>query len=188
MESDKLCYGEYLKLWKGLFYCMWMADKPKYQHELAERLARLTKSLSLAPKDDSKEGGEEGTDEDEPVDLADILPPALLYVRAFWETMCREWRGIDRLRLNKYYYLMQQFLKVSFELLESAEFEQEFTCLYFSLLGEFPLKYDITLYAFTHYFLVSIMIRFLLVSRFLSWRTMWRCCVGWSRPSMPTSR
>lgn len=139
MESDKLSYGEYLKLWKGLFYCMWMADKPKYQHELAERLAHLAINLSTDLKD---ERSDDEIDEDEPVDLAEVLPASLLYVRAFWETMCREWRGIDRLRLNKYYYLMQQFLKVSFELVKKAGFEQEFTCLYFSVLGEFPLKYN----------------------------------------------
>ena len=26
------------KIWKALFYCMWHADKPKVQNELAERL------------------------------------------------------------------------------------------------------------------------------------------------------
>ena len=26
-----------LKLWKGLFYCMWMSDKAQVQDELADR-------------------------------------------------------------------------------------------------------------------------------------------------------
>lgn len=30
-----------LKLWKGLFYCMWMSDKPLVQEELARKLAGL---------------------------------------------------------------------------------------------------------------------------------------------------
>ena len=29
--------SELLKLWKGLFYCMWMSDKPLVQEELAKR-------------------------------------------------------------------------------------------------------------------------------------------------------
>lgn len=111
-----------------------MSDKPKYQHELAERLAGLTRTLSL----DLPELPE--ADDDEPEELVAVLPPALLFIRAFWETMCREWRGIDRLRLNKYYYLMKQFMKAGAELIQKAEFDQDFTCLYFSVLLEFPLN------------------------------------------------
>ena len=33
---------ELLKLWRGLFYCMWMADKPLVQEDLARKLAGLT--------------------------------------------------------------------------------------------------------------------------------------------------
>lgn len=112
-----------------------MSDKPKYQHELAERLAGLTRTLSLdLPELPERE------DDDEPEELVAVLPPALLFIRAFWETMCREWRGIDRLRLNKYYYLMKQFMKAGAELIQKAEFDQDFTCLYFSVLLEFPLN------------------------------------------------
>ena len=32
---------ELLKLWRGLFYCMWMSDKPLVQEELARKLASL---------------------------------------------------------------------------------------------------------------------------------------------------
>jgi ribosomal RNA-processing protein 1 len=31
MLSTGLTKGDMLKLWKGLFYCMWMSDKPKVQ-------------------------------------------------------------------------------------------------------------------------------------------------------------
>lgn len=106
-----------------------MADKPKYQNELAERLASMARCLSL-------EFAEEQPAEEGAVDL----PPALLYLRAFWETMCREWRGIDRLRLNKYYYLMKQFLSIGFELVEKADFDRDFTCVYFGILQKFPLN------------------------------------------------
>lgn len=62
-----------LKLWKGLFYCMWMSDKRPIQQELAKRIAAIV----LAPKD-PKEG--------------------IRFCWGFWRTMAREWHGIDHLR------------------------------------------------------------------------------------------
>lgn len=118
-----------------------MSDKPKYQHELAERLAGLTRTLSCALC-------ETEDDNDELEEIVAVLPPALLFIRAFWETLCREWRGIDRLRLNKYYYLIKQFMKAGAELVQKTEFDQDFTCLYFSILLEYPLKYDSPLSSF----------------------------------------
>lgn len=111
-----------------------MADKPKYQHELAERLANIAKVLSC------EFPASEVQDEDEPITA---FPPAILFMQAFWETMCREWSGIDRLRLNKFYYLMQQFIRVGFELVQAQSYDFEFTSAYFALLQEYPLKYPI---------------------------------------------
>ena len=63
---------ELLKLWKGLFYCMWMSDKPRTQQQLARDLAGLV----------------------------DTLQPATVlgFLSAFWKTMSREWVDIDILR------------------------------------------------------------------------------------------
>ena len=63
---------ELLKLWKGLFYCMWMSDKPRVQQHLARDLAGLVDVVR------------------EPVVLG--------FLDAFWRTMSREWVGIDVLR------------------------------------------------------------------------------------------
>ena len=30
-----------LRIWKGLFYCLWMSDKPLVQEELAKNIAEL---------------------------------------------------------------------------------------------------------------------------------------------------
>lgn len=133
-EGEKLSYEEYLKLWKGLFFAMWMADKPKYQQELAERLASMARVLSSEMPAAAEEESEE------PEDMTTIMPPCLLFVRSFWETMCREWRGIDRLRLNKYYALMKEMMMVSTEMMHKADFDREFSSLYFAILAEFPLK------------------------------------------------
>ncbi|CAB3995151.1 ribosomal RNA processing 1 homolog A-like isoform X1, partial [Paramuricea clavata] len=76
--SSGLTESDMLKLWKGLFYCMWMSDKPKVQEELAETIAQLLHSFQ-------------------------ITAAAVDYLDGFYKTICREWHGIDRLRLDKFY-------------------------------------------------------------------------------------
>lgn len=62
-----------LRLWKGLFYCMWMCDKAPVQEELATNLASIAINM---PSTDT----------------------ALLYSKSFFTIMEREWAGIDNLR------------------------------------------------------------------------------------------
>lgn len=56
---------EFCKIWKGLFYCMWMQDKPLLQEELAKKHVsarsyaahqRITKSLPPSVLADSESG------------------------------------------------------------------------------------------------------------------------------------
>ena len=86
--SDDL---ELAKLWKGIFYCAfpishpcqgayrvleegyWMSDKPLVQQALATELADI---LLKIPDPSS----------------------SLLFLKGFWQTIVREWAGIDRLR------------------------------------------------------------------------------------------
>lgn len=63
-----------------------MSDKPLIQQALAADLADLI--LGINPK--SEATGESAAHE------RDIA--ALGYLRGFWECICREWEGIDRLR------------------------------------------------------------------------------------------
>lgn len=63
---------EMLKLWKGIFYCMWMADMRPYQQELARYIASCMEACSQSS--------------------------ASLFYGAFWTTVSREWHGIDVLR------------------------------------------------------------------------------------------
>ncbi|KAI9655313.1 MAG: hypothetical protein M1821_005460 [Bathelium mastoideum] len=79
---------ELLKLWKGLFFCMWMSDKPKPQQQLARDLAELVQSLQ--PQN--------------------VIP----FLDAFWRTIAREWVGIDVFRMDKFLYLIRQYLAASF--------------------------------------------------------------------------
>ena len=78
---------ELMRIWKALFYCMWHSDKPKVQAELAETLGALVHAAR---------GGKHW-----------------LFIRVFWATMVREWPGLDRLRLNKFYQLLGRQLHLS---------------------------------------------------------------------------
>jgi len=86
-KSSGLSDIELLKLWKGLFYCLWMADKIPVQEELAANLAELLTSFRRSSS-------------------------SLRFFRAFCLTMRREWPGLDRLRLDKFYTLIRKMISV----------------------------------------------------------------------------
>jgi ribosomal RNA-processing protein 1 len=90
---------ELLKLHKGLFYCMWMADRPLPQQQLATSLSSLVF----------------------------ILPPATVipFLRAFWQTMQREWTNIDVLRMEKFLLLTRRYMGASLEVLAKSEWDGE---------------------------------------------------------------
>ncbi|EPY88112.1 ribosomal RNA processing protein 1 A isoform 4-like protein [Camelus ferus] len=54
-------------------------------------------------------------------------PPEHLFLRAFWQTMNREWTGIDRLRLDKFYMLMRMVLHESWMALKTRGWEERQT-------------------------------------------------------------
>ncbi|XP_031436159.1 ribosomal RNA processing protein 1 homolog B-like isoform X3 [Clupea harengus] len=90
---------ELLKIWKGLFYCLWMQDKAVLQEELSEQISGLLLSF-------------QNTD------------TQLLYVETFLKTVKREWNGIDRLRLDKFYQLVRFVFRQVFETLKRNEWEE----------------------------------------------------------------
>ncbi|KIM31887.1 hypothetical protein M408DRAFT_327284 [Serendipita vermifera MAFF 305830] len=83
---------EMAKLWKGLFYCFWLSDKPLVQQELSTSLADL---LLVIPTQDA----------------------SFHFLRGFWQAIVREWSGLDYLRIDKYYMLVRKFVNAAFRLL-----------------------------------------------------------------------
>jgi ribosomal RNA-processing protein 1 len=77
VSSHELPASEMSKLWKGIFYCYWMSDKPLVQQALASEIAEIVLTIPST----------EGT---------------LAFLRGFWQTITREWNGIDRLRYVEY--------------------------------------------------------------------------------------
>ena len=66
-----------MKLWKGLFYCMWMSDKPLIQEDLAETISELVHSVV-----DRKTG--------------------MKFISVALKTMANHWSGIDTWRMDKF--------------------------------------------------------------------------------------
>ena len=83
-----------------------MSDKPLIQQALAEDLSNLL----LTVKGTSSQSRETAS---------------LIFLNAFWATMAREWSGIDRLRLDKYYFLIRSFVKKTFQMLQRDRWNSE---------------------------------------------------------------
>ncbi|CRG85018.1 Ribosomal RNA-processing protein 1 homolog [Talaromyces islandicus] len=81
---------ELLKIWKGLFFCFYHSDRPLTQQALAREL-----SYTLVPS----------------------LPreSRLRFLRAFWITIGRDFHALDRIRLDKYLFLIRCYVGVAFE-------------------------------------------------------------------------
>ncbi|XP_053482272.1 ribosomal RNA processing protein 1 homolog B [Ictalurus furcatus] len=102
LRSQKIEGGftseDLLKIWKGLFYCLWMQDKPLLQEELSHRISGLIHSFQTTDNQ-------------------------LLYFATFLQTVKREWNGIDRLRMDKFYQLVRFMFRQAFEVLKRREWE-----------------------------------------------------------------
>ncbi|KAG5985682.1 hypothetical protein E4U43_005946 [Claviceps pusilla] len=77
-----LSLPEALKLWTGLYYALWMTDRPRPQQALAAELASL--SFSLPPSSQAP------------------------FLRAFWQILSRQWTHIDALRMDKFLLLVRR--------------------------------------------------------------------------------
>ncbi|XP_053553209.1 ribosomal RNA processing protein 1 homolog A isoform X2 [Bombina bombina] len=108
-------HDEFCKIWKGLFYCLWMQDKPLLQEYLSQTISQLIHALH------SKQS--QG-----------------LFLRTFWQTLNREWNGIDRLRMDKFYSLTRLMFRQSVELLKAKDWEESAVEEFLSLLVQEVLQ------------------------------------------------
>uniref|UniRef100_UPI0037E82F83 ribosomal RNA processing protein 1 homolog B-like n=1 Tax=Semicossyphus pulcher TaxID=241346 RepID=UPI0037E82F83 len=108
-ESGGFTGDELLKLWKGLFYCLWMQDKPLLQEELSNQISGLINSFQ------DVEG-------------------QILYLESFLQTFKREWTGIDRLRMDKFFQLVRFMFRQTFELLKKKNWESSVVSRFLEVL------------------------------------------------------
>ncbi|RDL42243.1 Uncharacterized protein BP5553_02222 [Venustampulla echinocandica] len=107
---------ELLKLHKGLFYSLWMCDRPIPQQKLATALASL---VSVLP--------------------AETVVP---FLRAFWQTMQREWNLVDVLRMEKFLLLVRRYLCASFEVLKESGWDEGRIGEVLDVMAEVPLNVE----------------------------------------------
>lgn len=72
-----------MRIWKGLFYSMWMSDKPLPQEQLANNIATLVQAFEQPAV-------------------------AVEFFGAFLQTMSAEWFGIDQWRIDKFMMLVRR--------------------------------------------------------------------------------
>lgn len=94
-RSPPTILSEMVRSWKALYVCFWLTDKIDVQQDLAARIA------DLLTKNQDREFG-------------------LLFVRAFFITLVREWPTLDSHRTDKVYFLTKALLSRSFRLLQSG--------------------------------------------------------------------
>lgn len=111
-----------------------MSDKPLVQQGLARDLSSLL--LSIQPNLPSTLSAEEQS--------AQRLSAALDFLKGFWEAIVREWEGLDRLRMDKFYLLIRRFVGASFGLLAREEWTkvgvERMTDILVGAKGQGPLK------------------------------------------------
>ncbi|XP_044260629.1 ribosomal RNA processing protein 1 homolog [Tribolium madens] len=90
---------DFLRLWKGLFYSMWMSDKPLVQEECAENIASLVHALPV-----------EG---------------AVLFYKCGMTILMNEWFGIDQLRLDKFLMFVRRLLRQAFFILKNQNWGRD---------------------------------------------------------------
>ncbi|KAM4887523.1 ribosomal RNA processing protein 1 homolog B isoform 2-T2 [Thomomys bottae] len=108
-EAGGFSQEELLKIWKGLFYCMWVQNEPLLQEELANTVSQL-------------------------IHVVNNSEAQHLFIQTFWQTMNREWKGIDKLHLDKYYMLTRMVLRQSFEVLRRNGWEESRIKLFLDVL------------------------------------------------------
>ncbi|XP_047456382.1 ribosomal RNA processing protein 1 homolog A-like isoform X2 [Mugil cephalus] len=108
-EADGFSSDELLKLWKGLFYCLWMQDKPLLQEDLSKQISNLIHSFHDTDRQ-------------------------LLYLESFLQTFKREWTGIDRLRMDKFYQLVRFMFRQTFEMLKRKNWDSSAVAKFLELL------------------------------------------------------
>ncbi|PWN22351.1 Nop52-domain-containing protein [Microstroma glucosiphilum] len=112
---------EMAKLWKGIFYCFWMSDKPLVQQALAQELSDLLLSI---PGSSKVPAAVEGVHSEDAEGMSARAKGGLALLEGFWTAMGREWSGLDKWRIDKFYLLLRRFVNAAFRLLASEDWNE----------------------------------------------------------------
>jgi len=98
-KHPELDRTDYLKLWKGLYFGMWMSDKRHVQQELAVHMALL---INIIP-----------------------TKKQFVWLDAFWEIIQEGWEKLDKWRMNKYLLLVRIVMAEAFKVLRVGGWDLE---------------------------------------------------------------
>ncbi|XP_065203757.1 ribosomal RNA processing protein 1 homolog [Planococcus citri] len=91
---------DFIRIWSGLFYYVWMSDKPLVQEEAAECVSSM-------------------------MHILDNYEAAMYYVRGFFNSLVKQWDRISHYRIDKFLMLVRRFLRQILMLLRNHEWDIE---------------------------------------------------------------
>ncbi|CAG4986180.1 unnamed protein product [Colias eurytheme] len=103
---------DFIRVWKGLFYAVWMSDKPLVQEDLCESISQI---LDLFPTEQ--------------------LDNALMMTKVGFKVLAMEWYGIDQHRIDKFMMLVRRYLRGSFRCLLRTDWDLEACKKYANMLS-----------------------------------------------------
>ncbi|XP_025203155.1 ribosomal RNA processing protein 1 homolog [Melanaphis sacchari] len=99
--SDAFQLNDYLIIWRGLFYFMWMSDKPLPQESATEKISNLIHSCT------SHQG-------------------KILFLDAFFLTIKDDWMSISQHRIDKFMMLVRRCLRQLLFTFVNCDWETEY--------------------------------------------------------------
>ncbi|KAH7127535.1 nucleolar protein,Nop52-domain-containing protein [Dactylonectria macrodidyma] len=114
-SRSSLSESDAQKLWKGLFYALWMTDRPIPQQRLATDLAGLVFQFK-GP---------------------DCVVP---WLRGFWAVVGAQWTDIDVLRLEKFLLLVRRVFAAHVRLAAQHNYEGDAVDAIVAVLADYPFE------------------------------------------------
>ncbi|XP_038219940.1 ribosomal RNA processing protein 1 homolog [Zerene cesonia] len=103
---------DFIRVWKGLFYAVWMSDKPLVQEDLCESISQI---LDLFPKEQ--------------------FDNAIMMTKVGFKVLAMEWYGIDQHRIDKFMMLVRRYLRGSFRCLLRTDWDLDSCKKYADMLS-----------------------------------------------------
>ncbi|CUV05579.1 unnamed protein product [Cryptosporidium hominis] len=100
-HNNSMTRLQMLKIWKGLYYSMWLSDKVLIQREIAVNISQLQKRF-------------------------EVKEYLFSFIEEFYLMMRFRWDGMDHYRMDKFTFLQRTMLAESLNLLSKKNFDPEF--------------------------------------------------------------
>ncbi|OII72022.1 nucleolar protein NOP52 [Cryptosporidium ubiquitum] len=101
-HNNSMTRLQMLKIWKGLYYSMWLSDKVLIQREIAVNISQLQR-------------------------MFEVKECFFLFIEEFYLMMRFRWDGMDHYRMDKFTFLQRTMLAESLDILSKKNFDPEFT-------------------------------------------------------------